>query len=100
MKWTRRLRHIDAKAKWIILAAGICLLLLILILLPSGKVNQNKATWLWDASLIRSETEEIVAFSGREGITTIFCKFNKRLRTRSTAISWLRHIGRASASML
>ncbi|MGW8824844.1 hypothetical protein ACWGNU_22290 [Paenibacillus lautus] len=79
MKWTRRLRHIDAKAKWIILAAGICLLLLILFLLPSGKVNQNKATWLWDASLIRSETEEIVAFSGREGITTIFLQIQQEV---------------------
>ncbi|AWP28560.1 hypothetical protein AWU65_19395 [Paenibacillus glucanolyticus] len=79
MKWTRRLRYINAKAKLIILVAGICLLLLILFLLPSGKVNQNKATWLWDASLIRSETEEIVAFSGREGITTIFLQIQKEV---------------------
>ena len=71
------MRPIHAKAKWIILVAGICLFA-DPFLLPSGKVNQNKATWLWDASLIRSETEEIVAFSGREGITTIFCRFNKR----------------------
>ncbi|MBX4149720.1 hypothetical protein K1X09_20615 [Paenibacillus lautus] len=79
MKWTRRMRPIHAKAKWIILVAGICLLLLILFLLPSGKVNQNKATWLWDASLIRSETEEIVAFSGREGITTIFLQIQQEV---------------------
>ncbi|WP_233354809.1 hypothetical protein [Paenibacillus sp. JZ16] len=73
------MRPIHAKAKWIILVAGICLLLLILFLLPSGKVNQNKATWLWDASLIRSETEEIVAFSGREGITTIFLQIQQEV---------------------
>ncbi|MGE7826452.1 hypothetical protein [Paenibacillus sp. NPDC093718] len=79
MKWTRRMRPIHAKAKWIILVAGICLLLLILFLLPSGKVNLNKATWLWDASLIRSETEEIVAFSGREGITTIFLQIQEEV---------------------
>lgn len=79
MKWTRRLRYINAKAKLIILVAGICLLLLILFLLPSGNVNQNKATWLWDASLIRSETEEIVAFSEREGITTIFLQIQKEV---------------------
>lgn len=79
MKWTRRMRPIHAKAKWIILVAGICLLLLILFLLPSGKVNENKATWLWDASLIRSGTEEIVAFSGREGITTIFLQIQQEV---------------------
>lgn len=73
------MRPIHAKAKWIILVAGICLLLLILFLLPSGKVNQNKATWLWDASLIRSETEEIVAFSGREGVTTIFLQIQQEV---------------------
>lgn len=73
------MRPIHAKAKWIILVAGICLLLLILFLLPSGKVNENKATWLWDASLIRSGTEEIVAFSGREGITTIFLQIQQEV---------------------
>lgn len=73
------MRPIHAKAKWIILVAGICLLLLILFLLPSGKVTENKATWLWDASLIRSGTEEIVAFSGREGITSIFLQIQQEV---------------------
>lgn len=70
-----RLNH--AKAKYGILAVLIGLLLLILFLPHSEKVNQNKATWLWDASLIRNETEEIVAFSLNHGITTIFLQIQQ-----------------------
>ena len=66
-----------AKAKYGILAVLIGLLLLILFLPHSEKVNQNKATWLWDASLIRNETEEIVAFSVNHGITTIFLQIQQ-----------------------
>lgn len=70
-----RLNH--AKAKYGILAVLIGLLLLILFLPHSEKVNQNKATWLWDASLIRSEPEEIVSFSVNHGITTIFLQIQQ-----------------------
>lgn len=70
-----RLNH--AKAKYGILAVLIGLLLLILFLPHSEKVNQNKATWLWDASLIRSEPEEIVTFSVNHGITTIFLQIQQ-----------------------
>jgi len=66
-----------AKAKYGILAVLIGLLLLILFLPQSEKVNQNKATWLWDASLIRSEPEEIVSFSVNHGITTIFLQIQQ-----------------------
>lgn len=66
-----------AKAKYGILAVLIGLLLLILFLPHSEKVNQNKATWLWDASLIRSEPEEIVTFSVNHGITTIFLQIQQ-----------------------
>jgi len=66
-----------AKAKYGILAVLIGLLLLILFLPHSEKVNQNKATWLWDASLIRSEPEEIVSFSVNHGITTIFLQIQQ-----------------------
>ncbi|GAB6929806.1 hypothetical protein JCM10914A_37890 [Paenibacillus sp. JCM 10914] len=74
------MRFISAKAKLklISLVAVIgLLLLLILILLPSGPVNENKATWLWDASIIRSDTDQIIEFSGREGITTIFLQIQR-----------------------
>ncbi|MGG3282581.1 hypothetical protein [Paenibacillus solani] len=81
MKWTRRVGHLNAKAKWITLIAGTCLLLvLLLLLLPSHQVNQNKATWLWDASLIQSETEDIVSFSVSEGITTIFLQIQNEVQ--------------------
>lgn len=66
-----------AKAKYGILAVLIGLLLLILFLPHTEKVNQNKATWLWDASLIRSEPEEIVTFSVNHGITTIFLQIQQ-----------------------
>lgn len=72
------MRSIPAKAKLFILA-GLAGLLLLLLLLPSAPVNQNKATWMWEAKLIRSEAEDIVSFSVNEGITTIFLQIQEEV---------------------
>ncbi|SMF87745.1 hypothetical protein SAMN05661091_3891 [Paenibacillus uliginis N3/975] len=74
------MRRLSAKAKFYITAVIICLLLL-LFLLPSAPVKQDKATWLWDAAIIRSESEEILDFSGREGVTTIFLQIQESVPT-------------------
>lgn len=68
----------SAKAKFYIFAAIICLLLIIF-LLPSKAVKQDKATWLWDASIIRNESDEILDFSKRERVTTIFLQIQEKV---------------------
>lgn len=70
------MRQLSVKAKFYIVAAIICLLLIIF-LLPSTPVKQDKATWLWDASIISNESEEILDFSGKEGVTTIFLQIQE-----------------------
>lgn len=60
-----------AKTKLAVAAAAVVCLLL-LFLLPSKPMKQDKATWLWDAAIIRTETEDILEFSRKEGITAIF----------------------------
>lgn len=68
----------SAKAKLYIFAAIFCLLLII-VLLPSKAVKQDKATWLWDTSIIRSDSDEIIDFSKREGVTTIFLQIQEKV---------------------
>lgn len=72
------MRRLLAKAKFYIIAAIICLLLIIF-LLPSKPMNENKATWLWDTDIIRNEAEEILDFGRKEGITTIFLQIQERV---------------------
>lgn len=66
------------KAKLYFTAAFILICFLLLIFLrPSAPVKQDKATWLWDAVMIRSEAEKIVEFSRREGVNTIFLQIQE-----------------------
>lgn len=76
------MKNVSARARLFILAGltGLLLLVLLPLLLPSPSVNENKATWVWEAKLIRSQAEEIVSFSMNEGITTIFLQIQQEVR--------------------
>ncbi|NMO94579.1 hypothetical protein HII30_02100 [Paenibacillus lemnae] len=48
--------------------------------LSPKSVKQDKATWLWDAGIIKNDPEDIVAFSRKEGVTTIFLQIQSEVR--------------------
>lgn len=48
------------------------LLLILYFMLKSPEVNENKATWLWDASIIEERTDEIVNFLAEQKVNTVF----------------------------
>lgn len=55
-----------------ILILTFVLLLILYYMLESPKVNEDKATWLWDASIIEEHTDEIVTFLEEEKVNTVF----------------------------
>ena len=48
------------------------LLLILYFMLKSPEVNENKATWLWDASIIEEHTDQIVTFLTEQKVNTVF----------------------------
>ncbi|WP_054955544.1 hypothetical protein [Paenibacillus dakarensis] len=70
------MKKISAKVRFYIIT-GLISLLLIIVILPSAPVKQDKATWLWDTSIIRSEIDEILEFGREEGVTTIFLQIQE-----------------------
>lgn len=72
------MNRLSVKAKLYISASIICLLLII-ILLPSSSVKLDKATWLWDASIIRNQSKEILDFMEKEDVTTIFLQIQEEV---------------------
>lgn len=63
---------LPARAKLVLAAASAACLLFLVYLMLSEPMKQDKATWLWDASIISAQTEDILAFSRKEGVTAIF----------------------------
>lgn len=66
-----------AKAKvkphWVLL---VCCLMLLPFLFKSSSMEEQKATWLWDASLIE-KPEEILDFCKEQGVSVIFLQVQK-----------------------
>ena len=80
MKIRRRAGSRSIKRRLAAAAVLAVLLVLLLIFFRPEDLKQDKATWLWDASLIRHETEQILDFSREEGITTIFLQIQEEVR--------------------
>lgn len=57
--------------KWVGLSLLICVILAVVITL-ANRSSLTKATWIWDAQLITSQAEEIVAFAEKNEINLIY----------------------------
>ncbi|MGN7357597.1 hypothetical protein ACTHPF_09515 [Paenibacillus sp. SAF-054] len=72
-----------AKAKpslLIVLVLVICCLLLLPFLFKSSSMEEHKATWLWDASLIENPGK-VLDFCKEQGVNVIFLQIQKNVDT-------------------
>ncbi|WDH97458.1 hypothetical protein PUW24_25590 [Paenibacillus urinalis] len=61
-----------AWVKWSLMIVIVVVLLILYFMLKSPVMDEKKATWLWDASLIEQHTEEIVQFLKEQEVDTVF----------------------------
>lgn len=68
-RWARTGIH----QSWVWLLVAICVSIVVMILLQlRSSPTYIKATWIWDASIISSQTEEIIAFAEQNDINLIY----------------------------
>ncbi|GIP58015.1 hypothetical protein MKX50_15840 [Paenibacillus sp. FSL W8-0186] len=67
-----------------VLASGsIVLLAGLFVVLLRPSVPEAKATWLWDARLVESHTQDIIEFAKENGVTTVFLQIGNEVSDAS-----------------
>ncbi|WP_243896091.1 hypothetical protein [Paenibacillus sp. F411] len=77
LAWMRR-RGVPGSLAAVLLV--VAALLLWSLLQRSDHVQQDKATWLWDAAGIAQKGDEIISFCAQEGVKVIFVQIQSEVR--------------------